>query len=206
MKLRKIVKKIRLSPQLRSKLKEFCTIHGIKSLRPIIDVKTRWNSTYKMIDRAEYLKIALNSLCSGESSLTMFALPESEWVELRIIKNLLSKFNHATNKLSTNRHPTIVSYIPIMDYLRSSLKTFIDKNGGVAQTAAEAALEKLDNYKANLDVCEIPFISTIFHPGHKLLYFKEHREQGHEQKKIKDLFEKVYRNNYKSIETHNSQP
>lgn len=46
--LRRIIKAIKYSPQLLKVLRTKCQ----SDLQPILDVKTRWNSTWYMIDRA----------------------------------------------------------------------------------------------------------------------------------------------------------
>lgn len=51
-KLRKVVAMIRSSPQRREKLAAQCSVANIKSKELVLDVKTRWNSTYAMITRA----------------------------------------------------------------------------------------------------------------------------------------------------------
>ena len=53
-----LVRKIRLSPKLRRLMEKICKQKDIKYLVPIIDVRTRWNSTYDMLVRAlEYKDI-----------------------------------------------------------------------------------------------------------------------------------------------------
>lgn len=78
-KLRKIVRKIRKS----TKLKQICDVYEVKPLVPIIDVSTRWNSTYAMIKRAFYLKVPLRALCLEENNLADLNLFDSEWEDLR---------------------------------------------------------------------------------------------------------------------------
>src|SRR3954467_13586429 len=51
-KLRKLIVKIRSSPQMRKRFALCCTTLEQKSKIVILDVKTRWNSTYDMIKRA----------------------------------------------------------------------------------------------------------------------------------------------------------
>jgi superfamily I DNA and RNA helicase len=51
-----LVRKIRLSPKMRRLMEAICKEKGMTYLVPIIDVKTRWNSTYDMLVRAsEYI-------------------------------------------------------------------------------------------------------------------------------------------------------
>src|SRR6266511_4188571 len=51
-KLRLLIVKIRSSPQQKEKFARRCKFFSIQSLNVILDVKTRWNSTYLMLDRA----------------------------------------------------------------------------------------------------------------------------------------------------------
>ena len=51
-----LISKIRHSPQRQEKLSSKCEYHGINDLKPILDVPTRWNSTFDMINRALLLK------------------------------------------------------------------------------------------------------------------------------------------------------
>jgi hypothetical protein len=56
LKLRKLVIKIRSSPQRREKFKQQCIAAEIEVLELIPDVSTRWNSTDDMLERALLLK------------------------------------------------------------------------------------------------------------------------------------------------------
>ena len=172
-KLRKLVRKIRKSTKLRQKLKKLCIFHGVRKLQPIIDVKTRWNSSYKMIERAEELKITLNALCSSEKSLSNLLISSVEWDELKILKELLSKSDRATKFLSMERRPTISAYLPTIHWLISSLDHFIKNNSGSLAAAAKSAQSKLKEYNPSIEKCEVPFVATFLNPALKLTYFKE---------------------------------
>jgi hypothetical protein len=59
-KLRRLIVKIRSSPQRKERFARRCEFFSIKSLNLILDVKTRWNSTYLMLDRALKLREVSN--------------------------------------------------------------------------------------------------------------------------------------------------
>ena len=59
-KLRRLIVKIRSSPQRKERFARRCEFFSIKSLNLILDVKTRWNSTYLMLDRILKLREVSN--------------------------------------------------------------------------------------------------------------------------------------------------
>ena len=68
------MKKIRHSEILLNKLSSSCDAMNILFVKPILDVKTRWNSTCEMLEVAIKLKLALNMLCVNNSGLKQFKL------------------------------------------------------------------------------------------------------------------------------------
>lgn len=146
-KIRKLVRKIRKSPQKRQKLMKLCNLYKIKYLTPILDVATRWNSTFLMIERAEKLRTPLRAFCASEKSLNGFVMNEYQWTELQAIKKFLKKFDRATKLVSMERHPTFSAYLPTLNWLLDSLKEFIRENPGALAIAARKGLEKLEKYK-----------------------------------------------------------
>jgi hypothetical protein len=76
-KVHEVMKKIKYSPTLITRLKDFCNIKGIKYLSPVLDVTTRWNSTWAMLDRFIYLHSAL-ILLGTENTNIHTSLPTAE--------------------------------------------------------------------------------------------------------------------------------
>lgn len=188
---------------MRQKLEHHCEFYKMKYLVPIIDVFTRWNSTFQMLDRAEHLKTPLRALCLSEKNLNNFLMTDREWNELDCIKTLLSKFDRSSQLLSMQRHPTIAAYIPTLNWLSDSLEQFISDNPGPMGEAAKNGLEKLQKYEDELSINSsvTPYVGTFLNPALKLNYFKEQSSnrtyQKDIQKAISDLFEKNYANKEK---------
>lgn len=199
-KLRKLVKKIRKSPQMRQKVENHCKFYKMEYRVPVIDVATRWNSTFQMLERADYLKTPLRALCLSEKKLNKFLMTDREWNDLNCIKILLAKFDRSTQLMSMQRHPTIAAYIPTLNWLIQSVQDFITENPGPMGDAAENGLQKLKKYEAetNIKSSLIPYVGTFLNPALKMNYFKEYSDNKtyHKeiQKTISDLFEKNYAN------------
>src|ERR1044071_6026080 len=61
-KLRKLIVKIRASPQRKERFDRQSNLYSRNSLNLILDVKTKWNSTYLMLERALKLQEVLLDL------------------------------------------------------------------------------------------------------------------------------------------------
>jgi hypothetical protein len=65
-KLRAIVTKIRASPQRMQRFLHLQKAHRDSPLKPILDVKTRWNSTFDMITRAKLIRLELDEFVMSD--------------------------------------------------------------------------------------------------------------------------------------------
>lgn len=173
-KLRKLVRKIRKSVQMRQKLKKVCESYSMKYLVPVIDVKTRWNSSYHMIQRAQQLRVPLRSLCLNEKSLNNLCITPIEWTELEKIQKLLAKFERSTKLMSMERHATNSSYIPTLNWLIETLTEYADEHSDGLAVAARAGIGKLKKYEDLINATTLPFICTFLNPALKMTYFKEY--------------------------------
>lgn len=157
---------------MREALRETCKSFGTKFKVPIIDVKTRWNSSYLMIERAFELREALHDLCTR--TFPTYSITENEWDDLSVIKGLLQKFERATQFVSMERHITISAYLPTLYWLIDSLKLFIEQNSGTVRFAAKKGLAKLKKYENLMGDSKIALIALFLNPALKFSYFKEH--------------------------------
>lgn len=211
-KLRKLIKKIRSSPKMRQKMKKLCQMCKMKYLTPKIDVKTRWNSTFLMLERAEKYKAPLAALCSSEKKLGSYLLTEVDWKHLNTLCILLQKFERATKLISMERHPTICAYLPTFHWLLESLKSFILDNPGPLAQAVGEGLDKLEKYESEFRInnSKIPYLAVFLNPAIKMSFFKEHKFRNIReiQQEIAGIFEREYEtvvDNYADMESENPE-
>ena len=81
--------RIRRSNLLRSKLKEYCINLKMDTVRPVIDCKTRWNSTYDMMENGLRLKVVLIQVISNDAKFRKFELALDEWDIISNCKDFL---------------------------------------------------------------------------------------------------------------------
>ena len=100
--------------------------------RLIINVRTRWNSTYKMLYTVSIYRDFINDLFKSKGSLGLTArqrrkltrveLSSDQWDLLNMIISLLHPFYSATKVLSNTKYPTIGSAL----YLMKSLEEYLN--------------------------------------------------------------------------------
>jgi hypothetical protein len=79
---------IRRSALYQERLKELCVNCNVRYFKPIIDIKTRWNSTYDMIEAAIELKQPFN-LLSVYPELSNTLIAANEWDTMEELLYLL---------------------------------------------------------------------------------------------------------------------
>ena len=82
--LRKIVKLVRRTQSYLEELKRLAIAADKTFKHPILDVKTRWNSTFHMAQRALDLKEDLSIIQSRNKSLGDIWLDEEEWEKIEV--------------------------------------------------------------------------------------------------------------------------
>ncbi|CAB5367601.1 unnamed protein product [Rhizophagus irregularis] len=129
-KLRKLVVKIHASPQRREKFSRQCEAAHLPDKELVVDVKTRWNSTFDMIERSLELREALDNIAIADRDLRQWELIDAEWDLLKQIKKLLYIFLRATLHISHGRYPTIENSIPIFNWIMDKIEDF-DKKANI---------------------------------------------------------------------------
>ncbi|TFY61097.1 hypothetical protein EVJ58_g4726 [Rhodofomes roseus] len=201
-KLRKIVRKIVSSPQRRTIFRRHAhkfydgkkTEDGgkcIAELMPIRDVKTRWNWTHAMIQRALIMRKAITAWVMDHDKLHHLLLTSDDWYLLEQLESLLVIFTEVTRAMSMSRTPTLPYVLPMYEHMRTSLVDTIETTAErTVKRAAQAGLEKLMQYYEKARQNESCIIATACHPALRLSWFNCLAPQ-HQVKAI-STFKKVY--------------
>lgn len=140
-KCRTIVNTVRKSSIIHEKVVQLALSSSMK-VGLIIDMKIRWNSTYKMIDRLLLFQGVLKSfydqlqLIDGITrkqydKLVEVMLSDGDWFVLSAMKRILERFEAATRILSGHKYPTLsMAYAVIYSlsfYLQSKSKDSVEE-------------------------------------------------------------------------------
>lgn len=103
--IRSVVKYVTGSHSRLATFKDYCTIERIDSKKGLIlDVKTRWNSTYLMLEAAEKYERVFNRLAKNDKEFQKkYIFPEDESFALPNIQDILSDIDNSDlGELSSN--------------------------------------------------------------------------------------------------------
>jgi len=126
-KLRQMVAKVQSSNLLWEALQEDDQWRRLNWLVPIFDVLVHWNSTYKMIERALYLRPALERLLAVDNSRKFskaripLTLSTTDWDTLERVSKILCLFVDATEFATGSTYPTLSSQLPYYHFLQKAV-------------------------------------------------------------------------------------
>jgi len=161
-----LVRKIRRSPKLRfvefrsfvtdrRLMKKVCDEKKGPFLVPIIDVKTRWNSTYDMLLRAVSLKETISDTIYAhkDNALIKLLLTDSDWDCIDSLLIILQPFKEVTLLCSRGSESlTVVDVLPLYNYCTEMLsehaKTVSEQDD--LYSGIVLALDKLNHYYDNI--------------------------------------------------------
>ena len=190
--LRNLILRVRLSPQRREKLARQCELADVPQREALLDVRTRWNSTYKMLDRANQLRVPLTTMAASSTDLRAFVLADEEWDILAKICKLLKVFDDATKAICASEYPTLANTIPLYNALIDTLEDFTEESTRIQMLdgAVDVAREKLCANYTKADAAGY-LIATIIDPRVKMSYYEQ--EEWEEEKWIRDCHQGSFR-------------
>lgn len=201
-KIRSLVKKIRISEQMRIKLTQFCDATEIKYIALKLDVRTRWNSTYDMLETAYLMRVPLKMMCECFEKLEQLKVTDKDWVAIEKIIKFLSYFKTITKTFSSSLTPTIQSVVVSFNILIDEIEKLaneleaqsIDRTDEALVYAFRSGRDKILQYykKSNWIYCH----AMVLDPRHKLVCFDKTKWGKDLKKQTINNFEKSFQSEY----------
>ncbi|KAK3189129.1 hypothetical protein Dsin_028690 [Dipteronia sinensis] len=176
-KIRNVVRYVRGSPARLQKFKSCAEREKISSKKLLcLDVPTRWNSTYLMLESAEKFQKAFEMLedhdtqyfrdfCLGEDKGAPTSL---DWEYARCFIKFLKVFFHATLKFSGSLFVTFNTFLRHLCMVHSQLQNWCDSKDIFLKHMAENMKKKYDKYWGSYQVINpFLFIAVLLDPRHK---------------------------------------
>ena len=177
----------------------------------ILDVATRWNSTFLMLSRAIKFKDALRNLSEVEPSYKCFP-SELEWSREALIKEFLSPFSEMTKLISGSSYPTANLYFMQVWKIESWLREHATSDDEIIRDMVKITRLKFDKYWD--DYSDILAIASVLDPRLKFGCLEycyntlnpstSKAKVDHIRKKLEKLFG-VYKKNTKATTATTSE-
>ncbi len=107
-KVRNFVNRIRNSTKFCDELRNYCKEMRKNYCKPDLDIATRWNSTFLMLQKFKHMREELNYLVNtNKNTLESIYLNNNEWEDVQSMINLLDPMYRATKMLSSSSYPTV---------------------------------------------------------------------------------------------------
>ena len=177
--IRNAVRYIRSSPARLKRFKEVVEEEQIESKALLcMDVPTRWNSTYLMLEAALKFKKAFEKLEDDLYYRSHFLDAridgppnDSDWMNASIFVRFLKTFYDLTLKVSGTLYATSNYVLQEICELKQELDILVDDGESLMCKMATNFMEKFDKYWGHPDkINPILFLVTVLDPRYKLDY------------------------------------
>ncbi|KAK9705574.1 hypothetical protein RND81_07G067300 [Saponaria officinalis] len=152
-KIRESVKHVKASEGKKIHFRSAVELVGLKETKALwLDVPTRWNSTYLMLDRALIYRDAFNKLNLVDKAY-IYCPDNFEWEMVEKIRDVLGPFNDITELFSGSDYPTANLYFENVWRIAMLLKELVrvQSHDEVLRKMAMDMQKKFDKYWADSD-------------------------------------------------------
>ncbi|KAK4345246.1 hypothetical protein RND71_035422 [Anisodus tanguticus] len=163
------------TPKRVEKFEEACRLLNIsKPKRVVLDVKTRWNSTYLMLNTALPFQDVFAKLKRMNKKLKLVIPSENDWMMAKLVCEKLEIFYKATRVFSGRNYPTSNLFFRKVCEIRLALRRWVESDVETIRLMAKNMIDKFDKYWHNIN--EMLAVASIFDPRNKMdcveYYFK----------------------------------
>lgn len=198
--IRSAVKYVRSSPARLHRFKECVEKVKINSKSLVcLDVETRWNSTYLMLESATKFQAAFDMLEEQDSKykselLGMRGIPlEEDWEYARSLLPFLRGFYNSTLRISGSLYATSNMYFHEVFGIGAMIKKKMTDDDVSLRLMATKMKQKYDKYWSNVtNLNMFLFIAPILDPRHKLGYVSFTIKQSFNIKEAENLINQIH--------------
>ncbi|XP_017471078.1 PREDICTED: zinc finger BED domain-containing protein 4-like [Rhagoletis zephyria] len=144
-------------------------------LKPILDVRTRWNSLYYMLDRYVQLAPTIHQILVLDSKAP--PIPTAQELEtITTILEVLKLFEIATKEISGEQFVKVSKVIPIVKTLRAQMRNEMVKNGSnndIVNKVKMVLNDQLTIRFKNIEENHIHALSCVLDPRFKNIAFSD---------------------------------
>ncbi|KAH9686208.1 BED-type domain-containing protein [Citrus sinensis] len=132
----------------------------------VLDCKTRWNSTYLMLEVALIYKDVFTRLKHRDNQYKHLPT-EVEWELARVVCEHLKPFYTMTEMFSGTKYPTTNLFFPIICEIRLSLNAWLNSSCDVIKNMAKSMLEKFGKYWDEIQ--GVMVVAVVLDPRYKMV-------------------------------------
>ena len=176
--VRNAVRFVRSSSGTTAKFKECVSFAGITCKKLLcLDISTRWNSTYLMLDAAEKYEPAFEKLIDEDSSYkdcfgNVGPPTVEDWENVRAFVRFLKFFYDATKLFSASQQSAYTAFHQMSTILCELNASSLNLNTVLADMAKDMQ-KKYDKYWGNVaTINQLLYFGVILDPRYKMRYMK----------------------------------
>ena len=94
--IREIARILRTSQLKWETFEECCRFYKIFAATIPLDIKTRWNSTFRMLETAIYLRTPIERFLAIDRSMSQYVLTDAQWELAEVLMVILIPFKRVT--------------------------------------------------------------------------------------------------------------
>ncbi|XP_028102777.1 zinc finger BED domain-containing protein RICESLEEPER 1-like [Camellia sinensis] len=204
--VRHTVRYVRSSPNCLDTFKKYVEPLKIESKSLLcLDVSTRWNSTYLMLEAAEKFESAYQRMGEEDYNYKHYFLdneggerremPTAEdWDNCRVLLKFLRMFYNATKRFSGSLFVTSNTFYTEIFVIENMIGQLIKDNDPILSSMAKKMKEKFDKYWRNGDKINLLlYVTVVLDPRRKMTYlqFCFSTIFGGDMVKVKEMLDKV---------------